>query len=370
MHNIHVSKLFILLLTVLTAIIGTAQNYCMRFYGHGTGDIDRIKIPIDAPEKPVDVANDFTIEFEMKASLSDNPLGSSAVQGNNDDWTLGHIIVDRDIFGSGDYGDYGISLVAGKVAFGVNNGSQSFTLIGATNVADNAWHHIAVTRNSSTGAMRIFVDGNSDAFAATGPTGNISYRNGRTTTYSNDPYLVLGAEKHDYNPLLYPSYNGYLDELRISNVIRYTSNFTPPNDPFVTDTNTVGLYHFDEGSGTSLVDVSGYTGGPSNGIVNFGGSGTPGPVWVLKSSVTTLKPKDNTQNTFTFYPNPFGQFLYSSLSSTQEYSVFMYDLHGKQIPIQQNANVVHVPSNLPTGMYYICVAQKGDIIFRQILLHE
>lgn len=51
-----------------------AQDYCMRFFGHGTGDIDRVKIPIDAPPRPVDVSFDFTLEFQFKAVLSENPL--------------------------------------------------------------------------------------------------------------------------------------------------------------------------------------------------------------------------------------------------------------------------------------------------------
>jgi len=49
----------------------------------------------------------------MRAQAAQNPLGTSATSGPNDDWTLGHVIVDRDISGSGDYGDYGISLAGG-----------------------------------------------------------------------------------------------------------------------------------------------------------------------------------------------------------------------------------------------------------------
>ncbi len=299
---------FLIIFFICSFLKHFSQNYCMRFYGHGTGDIDRVKIPVDAPERPVDIGSgDFTIEFEFRALLSDNPKGGNAVAGANDDWTLGHVIIDRDIFGPGDYGDFGISLCNGKIAFGTNNGSQSRTIIGNTNVANNQWHHIAVTRQASTGAMRIYVNGTLDASVATGPAGNISYRNGRSTTWPNDPYLVLGAEKHDYDNVNYPSYNGHLDELRISNVIRYSgTSFTVPSMPFNTDVNTVGLYHFDEGSGTVLLDASGFTGGPSNGQVKFGGSGTPGPVWVLRS-VTDLNDKDFSAHDIDIFPNPVNQ---------------------------------------------------------------
>ncbi|MCS7077123.1 MAG: T9SS type A sorting domain-containing protein [Bacteroidia bacterium] len=365
-------KIYLLGIYLTIVVFSTdAQNYCMRFYGHGTGDIDRVKIPIDAPEKPVDLSNDFTIEFEIKASLSDNPLGSSAVQGNNDDWTLGHIIIDRDIFGAGDYGDYGISLVAGKVAFGVNNGSQSFTLIGSMNVADNVWHHIAVTRNSTTGAMQIYIDGTLNASVPTGPAGNISYRNGRTTSYPNDPYIVIGAEKHDYNPLMYPSYNGYIDELRISNSIRYTTNFIPPSTPFTTDANTLGLYHFDEGSGTTLIDASAHSGGPSNGIVKFGGSGTPGPVWILKSSVTSAEDY-NLNLSHGFYPNPFDKHFYLKNNLKPNQNLLIFDVLGREIQFELSDNTVYISKEqqMPKGLYLVCVSEDGKIIYHSIMLHE
>jgi len=260
------------------------QNYAVRFYGHGTNDIDRIKIPLDNPDRKLDVGFDFTIEFQMKALLADNPKGTSATQGYNDDWTLGHVIVDRDIFGGGDYGDYGISLANGRIAFGVNNGTSSYTLIGASNVADGSWHHIAVTRNSATGAMQIFVDGANDDSFSSGVTGNVSYRDGRPITenkWFNEPYIVIGAEKHDYDNSNYPSFNGYFDEFRISNTVRYATSYSPV-EKFTDDANTMALYHFDEGTGTTITDVS-FTGGTTtNGTIYYGGSSPSGPEWNLR----------------------------------------------------------------------------------------
>lgn len=58
-------------------------------------------------------------------------------------------------------------------------------------------------------------------------------------------------------------YAGWLDELRLSTVLRYTANFTPPAAPFTPDAATAALYHFDEGSGTAILDGSGAPGGPS-----------------------------------------------------------------------------------------------------------
>ena len=46
-----------------------AAEYSIRFFGNGVAapDLDRVKISIDAPHKPVDVGTgDFTIEWWMK----------------------------------------------------------------------------------------------------------------------------------------------------------------------------------------------------------------------------------------------------------------------------------------------------------------
>jgi hypothetical protein len=110
----------------------------------------------------------------------------------------------------------------------------------------------------------------------------VSYRDGRSGQ-PDDPYLVIGAEKHDAGPQ-FPSFSGWVDEVRVSNVIRYAANFTRPAGPFTADANTVGLYHFDEGPAAeactgTVLDGSGAAGGPSNGVCNHGGAGTAGPVY-------------------------------------------------------------------------------------------
>lgn len=260
-------------------------NYSIRFYGTGANDWDRIKIPVDNPPTSVDVSGDFTIEFWMKADSNDN-IGGEVWPGR-DGWISGHILFDRDIYGTGDYGDFGISL--GKnfdkdptgseryIAFGVDQGGLGNGIVGNTNVADLIWHHIAVTRDGNSGDLRIFVDGVIDAelpASAARPTGDLSYRDGRSGA-TNDPYAVIGAEKHDVGPS-WPSYSGMIEEMRISDIVRYTSDFMPSVVEFTPDENTVALYHFNEGSGTAILDSS-----------SFGTDGTyipiPGdqrPVWV------------------------------------------------------------------------------------------
>lgn len=249
----------------------SSSGFSLRFYGSGSGGIDRLTIPL---EGPVNVGSDFTIEFFLRAEPGENGSGD-CVTGESG-WINGNVIVDRDVFGAGDHGDYGIALFGkgGVIAFGVSRGSVGETLCGSVDVADGEWHHVAVTRSSSTGLLELYVNGVLDG-SAQGPTGDVSYRGGRATDWPNDRFLVIGAEKHDYDRNAYPSFSGWMDELRISSVVRYTGDFTPPTAPFAPDDDTVGLYHFDEGDGAHISDASGTD---SHGVRHFGGS-PPGPEW-------------------------------------------------------------------------------------------
>ncbi len=247
-------------------------GYALQFYGNGVDDIDRVKVQID-PHVPADVSGDFTIEFWMKTAATG---GSCSSGPDGAGWISGRIIIDRDVYGNGDHGDYGISLANGRICFGVERESSGRTIYGSTNVANGQWRHIAVTRRASDGQMRIFVDGQIDA-EGTGPTGDISYRDERATDYPNsDPFLVIGAEKHDAGSE-YPSYIGLLDDIRISNVVRYDGAFPRPSAPHAADGNTVVLYRFDEGGGTTIIDSA--PGGASPGERRVGGS-PAGPVYV------------------------------------------------------------------------------------------
>ncbi|MGC8801836.1 MAG: LamG domain-containing protein, partial [Chloroflexus sp.] len=225
----------------------------LRFYGSDTNDRDRVKIPlgqIDAAgllttSYPVNVGDSFTLEFWMKTALGNTapacPTG----------WYTGNIIIDRDVFGAGDYGDYGIAICNQRLVVGISVGSDDRLLIGNTVVTDGLWHHIAIVR-SNDGIVQLFVDGQLDG-TLNGPAGRIDYRQNRPTSYpTSDPYLVLGAEKHDFPGSRY--YDGWIDDMRISRIARYTTSFVRPTVPHAVDDNTIALYRFDEGSGIIIGD--------------------------------------------------------------------------------------------------------------------
>lgn len=243
------------LIIVTCSFTFSCYTQSLKFTASSANDFDRVKIKIDHPHKAVDVCCNFTIEFWMKADPGVNNAGPCQPS----EWYYGNVIVDRDVFGGGDFGDYGFVLCGRKLVFGIEKGSGGTVGLKSTSDIDNgSWHHVAVTRNYSNGTLKLFINGVAqDSLNIMYPLGDISYRNNRSTTYpSSDPYLVFGAEKHDYPGSLY--YNGWLDELRISDTIRYMHNFSPGSHPFVKDRRTAALYHFDESVDTILYDDSLY----------------------------------------------------------------------------------------------------------------
>jgi hypothetical protein len=265
---------------VTFALLSTLPQYALsqtslRFHGDISPDVNRIKIRVD-PHVPADVgATDFTIDFRIKLASGNT---SGTVQcGNNTNWIYGDIIIDRDRYTAPRA--YGVSLGAGRIVWGIvgtsTGSANSITLCSNRSLNDGQWHHVALARRRSDGFLWIYVDGVL-AGSGDGPDGDISYPNGASSSATNDPYIVIGAEKHYTTGDGWREFRGWLDELRISTSLRWTQNFTPPSQPHVADGSTVLLLHMDDGSGLVARDSS--TSG-TNAQLFYGGSPNPGPTW-------------------------------------------------------------------------------------------
>ncbi len=260
---------------------GNPFGKSIRFNGTGTNYSDRVEIPVQSnvqgnvQSNKVNIgAGDFTIEFWMKVpdGVTNTPVGGG------DGWIWGNIILDRDIYGNHD-NDFGLSLFNGNLRFGTGPDPNTNTIqTTGVNVADGQWHHVAIVRVASTGQVRIYVDGTERASGDLQP-GDISYSGSHSgyinpprCTENKDPYLVLGAEKHDYfwcaendaTKARNNSYNGLLDDLRISNIARYNSNFTRPILPHPIDNHTVAMYRFDDDTADDSAS------NPVNGVIKQG----------------------------------------------------------------------------------------------------
>lgn len=132
-----------------------------------------------------------------------------------------------------------------KLEFRVYTGSTRTVGDGAAaaTVTANAWHHVAGTFNGST-SMSAYVDGVEVDGTGFAPTSTANY-GGET---------VLGASA--YNDLF--RFEGIIDEVRVSDVERYTGTTYPrPVAAFTADANTVALWHLEDAPGQTALDSAG-----------------------------------------------------------------------------------------------------------------
>lgn len=289
-----------LLLAVTSGASAQNSEFAIRFFGTGVGppgQQDRVRIHIDdnasGPDAsaPCDVgAGSFTIDFWMRGLLSDNLTENNGgdFECSCFDWINGNIIIDRDVFG-GTENDWGVSIAGGLVRFGTGRGDpptadQDNTIEGSTSVLDGTWHHVALVRDSQSGRKSIHVDGVLDFESSINSSrDDISFPNGgapgQLTPWG--PYIVLAAEKHDAGAE-YPSFNGFIDEVRIWNVAR-TSAQIEADYVKIIPSNTPGLvayYRFEEGSGTFVADSS-LANSPAGELI----AGVPGNgQWVARAA--------------------------------------------------------------------------------------
>jgi hypothetical protein len=294
-------------------------NTSLRFHGNNAGDVDRVKIQVDEtantnPGPAIDIGwQDFTVEWWMKALPGENSAGAVSC-GASTSWRYGNVLFDRDRFNQDR--DFGIALAGGRIVLGISGqGTGDLTLCGTTRVDDGQWHHIAVERNrwdgvNPDGNLWLFVDGHLEATAA-GPRGDISYPDDAVPpslcgpqgnqSCADDPYLVIGGEKYAPGDGLNHSFSGWIDELRVSNILRYLVDFQRPTANFTSDANTTMLLHLNDSPGTDAYDTSGFGTGPSNGMLKVGGSPV-GPQW--SSDVPFPGPTPTPTATVTGSPQP------------------------------------------------------------------
>jgi hypothetical protein len=135
------------------------------------------------------------------------------------------------------------------------NDSAAIHLQTGSGFNDGQWHHYALVRdlNASPDRLCLYLDGAGYCYADgsepqwASVSSDIRPSNNRDGDPSNDyPLYVIGSRTSGGG-----SIEASIDELRISDVARYRSDFTSPTEPFTLDAHTVMLFHFDEGSGNT-----------------------------------------------------------------------------------------------------------------------
>jgi hypothetical protein len=166
-----------------------------------------------------DLTDNFTIEFWIKA---EGPyywhlMGKNTFGDNNRGWLLKKP---------------GADMVLGWTYVPNEFGIHPF--------AFNNWEHVAICFNDLTNEFTYFKNGQ----LVSTQTININI--------NPSPYqFLIGHELGTGN-----WFDGKMDNLRISNKVRYTGNFNPAQT-FISDNFTVAMYGFNEGAGNVSYDLSG-----------------------------------------------------------------------------------------------------------------
>ena len=168
---------------------------------------------------------------------------------NTDDATLDkQTLISLDDKGS-NQGDFRLWIEDDGVKF-KSNGSGSAKLEQHTiqTINTGQWYHIAVVLGAS--GFKLFFDGIS-IFEDPSWTQALYETRGKGAIGTN----IDGCEDELWDaPKEF--FKGRIDEIRISKVRRYETNFTVPTAAFTSDTDTVALWHFDETSGNIALDSS------------------------------------------------------------------------------------------------------------------
>ena len=104
-----------------------------------------------------------------------------------------------------------------------DTGDSAYAVVAATSghdpVDDNEWHHCALTRESGT--TKIWIDG----------TERMSTTDSYDPSFSGQNYNIGGLPVNDWFGMA----NGYVDDFRISNTARYSSNFYLDAGTYISD---------------------------------------------------------------------------------------------------------------------------------------
>ena len=122
----------------------------------------------------------------------------------------------------------------------------------------NEWHHLAVTYDGTI--SQGWIDGKAAPDATDKNTTDVTKQDGDESPFQIGRRVCCGG-----TPI-----RGIIDEVRISDVVRYTSDFAVPTREFAPDANTRLLWHLNEGTGTEVKDASG-----NDNMGNFEGA----PKW-------------------------------------------------------------------------------------------
>ncbi len=206
-----------------------------------------------------DATESSTLTFQNDAHINSRikKFGKSSLELGNDDYVLSGTVTPDLKF---EEGDFTIEMfvrvdeatIQDNVLFAINTDASNFiqfrlanqkglafeanisgsdttveganTLIESQQFAKRRFAHVAVTRDLTEEKLYLHYNGNTIA----------------------DSSFAVENLTFTANTEIGTTFKGYIDEVRVSNIPRYSANFTPPTKRFRPDDDTVMLIHFDQ----------------------------------------------------------------------------------------------------------------------------
>jgi hypothetical protein len=219
-----------------------------------------------------EIAGDFTIECWMRSTnvtVSQNFINSRSEA-------------------STDY--FAMRIYNSQLYWNINGSSFA-----NTSISSNTWYHCALVRSGST--VTAYLNGSSK--------GSTTFSGAISTTGSNA--IMIGG----YNaPTVSQPLNGHIDEVRISSVARYTSNFTAPTSAFYNDEDTLLLLHMDGNDGSTTFEDDNVSVAPPDYTV-------PTAAFADDSATLLLLHNDGTNGSTTITDSSSNAFTLSALGNAQ-----------------------------------------------------
>lgn len=213
-----------------------------------------------------------------------------------------------------------------------DQGDSNWDIIGTYStkyLTPNSWNHVAFSGKIITGGLCntiLYINGKEAV--STG-----FYHGNNCAMSSHNPNeLLLGKNRYPYP--LYSFYAGLVDDIRFSNISRYSSEFTPTSEEFTEDENTILLYHFNEytndtiahDSSNNKLDLS-----LSGSHVFFNGGYPPTPT-PIPTPTPSPKPRPSPTQTPTPTPTPEPTPPPPQPNRTFRVETLLQNADGKQVP--------------------------------------
>jgi len=234
---------------------------------------------------------------------------------------------------------------------------------GSTSITDGLWHHVAMVYDAND--IILYVDGALDPISVTNNS------EGPLETLINSSNTHIGNYDGSGDGEGGEYFNGYIDEVRIWNVVRTETEIASFFDTELTGTeaNLIAYYKMDDNNSTcDIIDCnSNETHGTRNGasgVNNLPLFTDDTPILAdidcgAEIDCSTLGVLDETFNEIKLFPNPTFNEINIFGFETENIIVEIHDILGKVLKVETISNQKINVSELPSGIFFLTIKSKN-----------